>query len=146
MSAESAVQDNDLRERIYLEIVELQRRIQVLHSKRNTLAPISRLSPELLAQIFLLVQDNILYEGLTTSSHQYNEWMCIPHVSQSWRAVAFGFVSLWARIVVMQKHWVQVCLQQSGTAFLTAQLGIYSPNYLSIAQVTFRELHQISNQ
>ncbi|TFK66144.1 hypothetical protein BDN72DRAFT_772415, partial [Pluteus cervinus] len=61
------------------EITELVNKLLILRSKRNSLAPISRLPPELLTRIFFLFQSG------REDDSTYYQWIVITHVSSGWR-------------------------------------------------------------
>ncbi|TFK70213.1 hypothetical protein BDN72DRAFT_959014 [Pluteus cervinus] len=74
------------------EIAELERRLQVLRSKRNRLSPIALLPPELLTRIFFLVRAR-------QAGWKAYEWTAVTHICQRWRTVALGASTLWSEII-----------------------------------------------
>ena len=86
------------------EIDAARRFTHSLLSRRNVLAPISVLPPELLARIFHFCA---LEEPLWISQPP-NElgWVTVTHVCQRWRQVALDDTSLWARITgIPRRPW-----------------------------------------
>ena len=68
--------------------------LRSLLTRRNTLAPVSLLPPEILARVFhLLALDEPPY-----SCEKSSGWIRITHVCRHWRQVALDDSSLWARI------------------------------------------------
>jgi F-box-like len=71
---------------------------QLLHSqlaRRNALAPISVLPPEILARVFRF----LVFEDPACSRGQNLGWIRATHVCQFWRQVALDDSSLWATII-----------------------------------------------
>ncbi|TFK63905.1 hypothetical protein BDN72DRAFT_847143 [Pluteus cervinus] len=103
------------------EISRLQGKIRELRSARNALAPISRLPPEVLVQIFGWLQDKYRHE----LSRNFNRlkrpprdvldiaWTRVTHVSGHWRGIARGFPSLWNRVSLANHHWLRQSLFSS---------------------------------
>ena len=70
---------------------------QLLHSqlaRRNALAPISLLPPEILARVFHI----LVFEDPACSTERNMGWIRATHVCQFWRQVALDDSSLWATI------------------------------------------------
>ena len=70
-----------------------QKSIQVLNARRNTLAPISRLPPETLAEVF-----SFLSPSATTHPFR-SKWICFSHVCRRWRETALNYPRLWSCII-----------------------------------------------
>ena len=78
MDTSSAESNDRLRQAIDDEIDSLQESIRALKFRRNTLAPISRLLPEILVAIFSI------------SSHgelRHLDRICVSHVCRRWRGI-----------------------------------------------------------
>jgi len=105
--------------------------VQSLLSRRNSLAPISTLPPELLARIFRF----FILEDLGRFGVPMEFWFKATHVCRHWRQVALDDSSLWARITVTESssfHWVLAMLVRSRNAPLDINLmGEPSPRLLS---------------
>ncbi|KAF8208289.1 hypothetical protein K438DRAFT_321155 [Mycena galopus ATCC 62051] len=85
--------------------------LQYLKAKRRLLAPIRRLPPELLEEVFLFAQSEIfkLYPSSAASDRDYYNFTSLPkvvgairfaHVCSHWRAVALNSGRLWATILL----------------------------------------------
>ncbi|KAK0475274.1 hypothetical protein IW261DRAFT_1496739 [Armillaria novae-zelandiae] len=84
----------------------MERRLQtaaaVVRGTRNSQQAINRIPPELLAQIFSMVQHHIpgflplVYRG--SNYHRGREWLLVIEVCRHWRGVAATFCTLWATI------------------------------------------------
>ena len=68
--------------------------VRSLLTRRNAIAPISLLPPEILARVFHL----LALEEPPYSEKQNIGWIKTTHVCRYWRQVALGDSSLWARI------------------------------------------------
>jgi F-box-like len=71
---------------------------QLLHSqlaRRNALAPISVLPPEVLARVFYFL---LVFENPTYFGERNLGWIRATHVCRYWREVALDDSSLWATI------------------------------------------------
>lgn len=80
-------------------------RIRGLHSRWNTLSPVSRIPPEILCEIFLQlkaldrVEDHLdVYGQDAFHNHLGTPWQVVSHVCQTWRSVALNCAALWSRI------------------------------------------------
>ncbi|TFK71319.1 hypothetical protein BDN72DRAFT_936244 [Pluteus cervinus] len=103
---------NAERQQIDSEIESLYARIRFLKSRRNQLAPVSQLPPELLLRIFFFTQELALL-----CPKSYYEWLAVSRVSTHWRDVALGTSALWGGIVqAAEEHWLHANLsvQRSG--------------------------------
>ncbi|KAF6759737.1 hypothetical protein DFP72DRAFT_789399, partial [Ephemerocybe angulata] len=58
----------------------------------NEAAPINRLPPELLLEIFHHAS------GKSHSTHQTEAWVTFSHTCQYWRSIAIGFPRAWSSI------------------------------------------------
>ncbi|KAJ7463760.1 hypothetical protein FB451DRAFT_1265560 [Mycena latifolia] len=77
----------------------LLKAISTLDTRRNQLAPISKLSPELLSEIFLVVaaysRASAAHPGYLSAAEVR---VCTTGVCHHWRSVALGCASLWSYI------------------------------------------------
>ena len=72
--------------------------IRVINTQLNALAPVSRLPPELLSEIFL---HHAGHRAETTSCvPQLCEWIQVTHVCTRWREIALQCTTLWSRLRV----------------------------------------------
>ncbi|TFK62433.1 hypothetical protein BDN72DRAFT_777086, partial [Pluteus cervinus] len=109
------------RAKIDAEIQVLQDRIRSLRSSRNTLAPIHRLPPEVMTQIFMWVQ--LLYRGTlernAIDAAFLPKWIRATHVCQHWRGVALSSKALYTTILSQNLKYSQAVLDLSGSASLS---------------------------
>ncbi|KAK0188990.1 hypothetical protein F5146DRAFT_690294 [Armillaria mellea] len=107
------------------EILHHEEAVRQLKSRRNTLAPISQLPPEMLSRIFLFV---------SYPRERPLLWINVSHVSQHWRAVALGFPALWSSPPFMSPTWAHEMLKRSKMAPLTivADLTYMTPKMLAV--------------
>ena len=102
--------------------------IRSLLSRRNTLAPISALPPELLSRIFHFhAQDERLYG-------QPLGWIWVTHVCQHWRQVALNDSSLWATITgsLPRERWISEMLVRARKVPLVIDIvGLESQSVLA---------------
>lgn len=113
MDASLAESRDRLRQALDDEIKSWQESTRALRSRRNTLAPISRLSPETLAAIFSYFPSCEWYKeyGYYTPERprylvHYSpwkapgllSWIVVTHVCRRWRETAFDHPGLWSRI------------------------------------------------
>jgi F-box-like len=91
MDTSSAEHKDLLRQVIDGEINSLQDSLWALKSRRNTLAPISRLPPETLTAIFSFLPPSawVTKAGNLTM-------ICITHVCRQWRETALNYPHLWS--------------------------------------------------
>ena len=94
MDTTSATAHDHLRKAIDDQIKVSEQVTQQLKYRRNALAPISRLPPETLAEIFSLLSfPTDYYEDVP-----YLEWIRVTYVCCRWREVALSFPYLWTHI------------------------------------------------
>lgn len=127
------------REQIDNDIDSLIESARALKTKRNSLATISRLPPEMLSKIFAFV--------IGTSHSEFTsgslEWVkCTSHVCQHWRAVALACPSLWGRVVFIKPRWAEEMLKRSKMAPLVvrADLTYMTPKMLDTVQSAMKHL------
>jgi len=105
--------------------------VQSLLARRNSLAPISTLPPELLARIFRF----LILEDLGRFGVPMEFWFKATHVCRHWRQVALDDSSLWTRVTVMESSssdWVSEMLVRARNAPLDINLmGEPGPGLLS---------------
>ncbi|TFK67145.1 hypothetical protein BDN72DRAFT_114262 [Pluteus cervinus] len=114
-----------LREDIDAELAILQARIRTLHSKRNTLASVYQLPPEILVRIFSSFQRGVVSTPYMKEQQKYTEWARILQVSQYWRELVLGSKALWSNIAVTDRHWVEKFYERSGTNDLSIDFKFY---------------------
>ena len=92
MATSSAKSVDRVRQRIDDEIISLQESILALKSRRNALAPISRLPPETLAEIFSLLPSS------WNKQVGHLARIRVAHVCSRWRETALNHSLLWSHI------------------------------------------------
>lgn len=100
-----------VQERLDDQIAALTLMLCNLRTQRNTLSPVSRLPPEILASIFIQCARN----------HQKNrwgipDWVNVSYVCRHWRGVALNCSTLWSFLFVSSRHWTDELLARSKTA------------------------------
>lgn len=79
--------------------------IRGLHSRWNTLSPVSQIPPEILREVFLQLKahDRVEYHLDVSCRGEHHAqlgtpWQLVSHVCQTWRSVALDCAALWSRI------------------------------------------------
>ncbi|EDR14559.1 uncharacterized protein LACBIDRAFT_305269 [Laccaria bicolor S238N-H82] len=133
LSSELQIQDfyemntvDAARHRIDQEIWKMEGAIRALRSRRNSLAAISRLPPEVLSRIFVC----------HAATYELNmDWVKITHVSRHWRTVAIGCPHLWTTLVFARPRWVEEMLKRSKMAPLVID-GRFGSMYIVKPKLT----------
>lgn len=99
-----------LRKEIAALIFEYQRNIDALKVFHNTLAPINRLPPELLASIFALTAQLVRE---STEIGNGLAWISVTHVCQLWRDVALDCTSLWCNLPYTHPALLEAMVERS---------------------------------
>jgi hypothetical protein len=89
----SAQSRDHLRQTISDEIKSLEESTRALKSRRNTLAAISRLPPEILATIFTFLSASTWNE-----KDVHLDWIRVAHVCRRWREAALDHPRFWNHI------------------------------------------------
>ncbi|RDB20806.1 hypothetical protein Hypma_012032 [Hypsizygus marmoreus] len=106
------------RRQIDQEMQRLEDSLRALKFRRNFLAPISRLPPEILAKIFSFRAAESV-EGTNPL-----EWIRVSHVSRYWRAVALETPSIWGTLVFSRPKWSEEMLKRSKMANLVVKADL----------------------
>ncbi|OSD08591.1 hypothetical protein PYCCODRAFT_1429644 [Trametes coccinea BRFM310] len=95
----------------------LDHTVALLKRYRNSLRPIHRLSPDILALIFL----SLVEEDAHPLSSQFGaaSWTYLAHVCYRWRAIALGCGALWTQLSTRYPEAALACLERSGDAPLS---------------------------
>ncbi len=93
-SSATAQAQDQLRKAIDDEIKVSEQVTQELKYRRNALAPISRLPPETLAEIF-----SLLFSADASEYSPYMKGIRVTHVCHRWREVALSSPHLWNHII-----------------------------------------------
>ncbi|KAH9950757.1 hypothetical protein B0H21DRAFT_686159 [Amylocystis lapponica] len=99
----------------------------VLRTQLNTLAPIARLPPELLSEIFLehAIQCEAEHDKRPKNVYiAYYAWVRVTHVCRHWHDVATHCPRLWNRILVTRAQWAQPMLDRSKSLPLSVKAVI----------------------
>jgi hypothetical protein len=94
MDTSPAMVQEQLRKAIDDEIKVSEQATQEPKYRRNTLAPISRLPPETLAEIF----SRLPFSGDDNEDVPYLAWIGVTHVCHRWREIALHSPYLWNHI------------------------------------------------
>ena len=121
--------------------------IRALKSRRNSLAAISCLPPEILSKIFVCCAAT--YDSPPLSM----DWVQVTHVSRHWRTVAISCPQLWTTLVFARPWWVEEMLKRSKMAPLVvdcrlAYMGPKSTEAVRLAMdhiSRVRELNLVSS-
>ncbi|KAI0672960.1 hypothetical protein C8Q78DRAFT_689884 [Trametes maxima] len=96
----------------------LDRSVALLKRYRNSLCPVHRLSPDILALVFLDLVDD--YEAPPANMHfGAVSWVYLAHVCHRWRTVALGCAMLWTQISTRYPEAALTCLDRAGDAPLS---------------------------
>ena len=95
----------------------LDHSIALLRRYRNTLRPIHRLSPDILALIFLQLVDG--QDDPLSSRFGSVPWAYVAHVCYRWRVIALACAGLWTQIGTMYPAAALACLERSVDAPLS---------------------------
>ncbi|KDQ52215.1 hypothetical protein JAAARDRAFT_485411 [Jaapia argillacea MUCL 33604] len=76
----------------------------------NTFAPVSRLPPELLVEVFVLCTRGYCHPSADL------DWIKVTHVCHNWRQVALRAAHLWTRLPIGNERWVIEMLLRSNNA------------------------------
>lgn len=97
-------------------IQRLQAEIKELMTKRNELAPISVLPPELLARVFIWTRNDV---------YPRRSWLRVTHVCRHWRETALSFPDLWSDIDLADLDFSSLLLDRAKMAPLALQTIMY---------------------
>ncbi|KAF8199129.1 hypothetical protein BJ912DRAFT_845297 [Pholiota molesta] len=106
-------------------IQQHQNSISALRSRRNALAPISRLPPEVFCHIFLFAKAR--HSRRDEEMHPL-EWIKLTHVSHHWRNIAVNSPNLWVDLPVLHLHWTEEMLRRSKNASVIINASLGTPD------------------
>ena len=106
--------DDRERSEIDREIIKFELAIRQLKCRRNNLAPISRLPPEVLGKVFSFIENE---EWESVSSRP--SWIGFSQVSHSWRTVAINTPELWGELPLWNLKQAKLMLERSKMADLS---------------------------
>ncbi|KDQ51397.1 hypothetical protein JAAARDRAFT_41247 [Jaapia argillacea MUCL 33604] len=90
--------------------------IRQLCTKRNSLVPVSRLPPEVLANIFVQHASQTGLSSPPISSGCSVDWIAVTHVCRHWREVALATPRLWCSLPFQRPKWVPEMIVRSRLA------------------------------
>ncbi|KAK0232529.1 hypothetical protein IW262DRAFT_1324792 [Armillaria fumosa] len=109
----------------------LQTAVAVVRGARNSLQPINRIPPELLAAIFSMTQHQLPgflpLLGLQSPYAKAMDWLCVLRVCRHWRGIAATFHSLWATIDTERSPYT--FLKRSAGSLITVVAGFTKPYF-----------------
>ncbi|KAI0064196.1 hypothetical protein BV25DRAFT_1823153 [Artomyces pyxidatus] len=98
----------DVHQRIDNELAAMHMAMCYAKSRRNAIAPISRLPPEIMSRVFSFCVPDL---------HAYDtnlEWIKISHVCTRWRTVALNSTNIWSEVYLQWgEEWVGEMLARS---------------------------------
>ncbi|KAF9054160.1 hypothetical protein BJ165DRAFT_1399440 [Panaeolus papilionaceus] len=94
-------------------IADLECALQIAKAERNGLAPISKLPPEVLSQIFLIIRDADPENRPGDQSKYLWSNLKVSHICQDWRQVAYGCAQLWSVVNFTSVDMALQCIKLS---------------------------------
>lgn len=138
---------------IFLQLDKMEKRLQtavaVVRGARNSLQPINRIPPELLAVIFSMTQHQLSgflpLVGLQSPYAKAMDWLCVLRVCRHWRGIAATFHSLWATIDNNRSPYT--FLKRSADSLITVVAGLTKPyfdrQYLTAIIESLPRIHEL---
>lgn len=125
------------------EIRRLNDWICALKSRRNSLCPVSRLPPEVLSEIFLVLAEQLQAQDRFKVDLK---WIPIAHVCHIWRHIALQHGRLWGRIDMTKPDRTGVFVDRSKGAPLAVRQSFIGslaelPTAFTDPSYRYRELH-----
>lgn len=128
---------------------QLDRQIQELKTKRNTLSPFLRLPVELILNIIRLVSESSHLAPSSYPAPSSRPWLPITHVCRHLRDVAIAEHTLWNRIGCHEGAWVDELVRRSGNSPLHLSLfGFEAPHIKrqrNSVEVLAKHIHKASH-
>ncbi|KAJ7446800.1 hypothetical protein FB451DRAFT_1375838 [Mycena latifolia] len=109
---------SDLEQDVVMESLE-EREEREARTRANDLAPIARLPPEILADIFVRC-----IPGSVRKLHSDLTWLNVTRVSSRWRAVALACPDFWSTLLFSRPKWTPVMLARSKMASLIVRVDL----------------------
>ncbi|KAJ3890996.1 hypothetical protein GG344DRAFT_77325 [Lentinula edodes] len=104
------------------EILRYEEAVRDLKSRRNLLAPISKLPAEILCAIFVFCT---LPDPLTPTNYAADyrwRWITVTHTSRLWRNTALSCPTLWSKPEFTKTEWAYEMIRRSKMAPLTIEV------------------------
>lgn len=108
------------RNRLNQRIAQLKEEIQALEGCYNSLSWPSRIPPEILCKIFLLVQS---HSKRNDEGEEDLRWIRVTHVCRYWRTTALDCLALWSNLSFVNPKFTEVMLERSKDAPLSIECG-----------------------
>ncbi|KAF9232497.1 hypothetical protein BU15DRAFT_81184 [Melanogaster broomeanus] len=99
--------------RIDYEVALLRLPISALLARRNALSPVSRLPPEVLANIFLYQAHSFYQDHGYSHTSGAPPWANVSYTCHHWRNVALSCPSLWSFLFVSSPRWTEELLSRT---------------------------------
>ncbi|KIJ65672.1 hypothetical protein HYDPIDRAFT_110816 [Hydnomerulius pinastri MD-312] len=126
---------NQAQSRIDDEIAALNMTISGLRTRRNSLSPISRIPPEMLAVVFVHYARDHHADSRAMGSRSLPPWVNVSYVSRHWRDVALSCPTLWTYLFFMSRAWTEELLSRSKMAPLKIHADLYYSGLRSLDSV-----------
>ncbi|KAJ6588113.1 hypothetical protein B0H19DRAFT_1098030 [Mycena capillaripes] len=126
---------------VSLELSEVLLLRRALRTRRNTIASISRLPPEILTPIFQLCT-TIDMDKPDFTTGKFVVGLGVSHVCRQWRETAMKNSYFWSNIVLSRPRWALEMLHRSGTAPLKvgADFGSLDTKNVAARDLVFEQL------
>ena len=98
MDPNQANSSENQRQAIDAEIKTLAESIRVLSQRRNALAPVSSLPPEVFAAIFSFLRVPVASSLTWRKKPNHLAWLCVAHVCHQWREIALNQPLFWSHV------------------------------------------------
>ncbi|KZV71012.1 hypothetical protein PENSPDRAFT_752140 [Peniophora sp. CONT] len=108
-------------EAIDAELQKLQLAMNQLRSERNSLSSVSRLPPEILAQIFLRLVDSTAGPSISPLKRNRAAWLVVIRVCRQWRYAAVDYPALWSIPDLGSVARTREMIQRSKASLLTIE-------------------------
>ncbi len=121
-------------------IAQLEQSIVQLKSKRNELAPISRLPHEIFGTIFTFI---VAAAGRPYGPYQARQVAAsvnFSYVCQLWRSVALNTPNIWCSIPFCNRQWANTMLERSRTLDLVADEDFTYASDISLHVLLMKEI------
>ncbi|PPQ74883.1 hypothetical protein CVT24_003087 [Panaeolus cyanescens] len=108
---ESTISSSDQLSVIDASIARLTAELEDLRVRRNSYAPVSKLPPEIMENIFLFRRDD--HYGSNNPSNAWQWIQEVSHVCRSWRLAALQSRELWSRVSFESPEYAELLLNRS---------------------------------
>ncbi|KAF9474922.1 hypothetical protein BDN70DRAFT_898576 [Pholiota conissans] len=148
-------------EKFYPEFDERKTALLTTAAQRNSLVPVSSLPPEILGEIFSIVQGRPDYGdydrfGSRRTDEYLLHWIAVTHVCRRWRHIAIDLATLWIDLPIDYPEWVEEMIRRSKGCGLIVRAAIldnglssnlFRQNYI-LGQCVYLSsaLHMISSE